>query len=418
MKNLTKILGIIALAAVIGFGVAGCEQPTDPTGHIHQWGEWEVTTAATCIATGSQTRTCTLDATHKETRDIAIDPTVHDWLVTDEVIKAPTCTETGEGKTVCKLCGVFDSEHILPVLGHDYGNWTETKAPTCTEVGEETRTCNHDSSYKETRPIAIDPDAHDWGTWVETTTPTYTTTGVETRKCTHNPLVHTETRPLAQLPITSVANLSTVLSSLPANNADTPYEIVLSGIDITDLAKAEDPLGELFVALNGKYVSLDLSSCEWDEIPDITNWNIAQDRPDNNKIISINLPSGITSIGDYAFFFCYNLTQITLPTSLISIGKETFGYCSSLMQITLPINITSIGDNSFGFCDSLTVVCLAQSPPTLGWAAFWTSVYVDGVGFEAVIIPNLQIRVPAASVDMYKTNTEWSTYADRINGIE
>jgi hypothetical protein len=33
MKNLTKLLGIIALAVVIGFAMAGCEQPTDlPTG--------------------------------------------------------------------------------------------------------------------------------------------------------------------------------------------------------------------------------------------------------------------------------------------------------------------------------------------------------------------------------------------------
>jgi len=39
--------------------------------HVHTWGAWAVTTQATCSSPGVETRTCTQDASHKETRAIA-----------------------------------------------------------------------------------------------------------------------------------------------------------------------------------------------------------------------------------------------------------------------------------------------------------------------------------------------------------
>jgi len=42
-----------------------------PPSHVHDWGNWIVTTAATCNAPGVETRTCKTDNTHKETRAIA-----------------------------------------------------------------------------------------------------------------------------------------------------------------------------------------------------------------------------------------------------------------------------------------------------------------------------------------------------------
>ena len=39
-------------------------------GHTHVWGPWVVTTAPTATQSGVETRTCTLDSSHKETRTI------------------------------------------------------------------------------------------------------------------------------------------------------------------------------------------------------------------------------------------------------------------------------------------------------------------------------------------------------------
>jgi uncharacterized protein (TIGR02145 family) len=63
---------LLVLAAAMAVGLAGCENGDDNGGeHVHDWGEWEVTTQATCDAPGVETRICKIDNTHKETREIA-----------------------------------------------------------------------------------------------------------------------------------------------------------------------------------------------------------------------------------------------------------------------------------------------------------------------------------------------------------
>ena len=41
----------------------------------------------------------------------------------------------------------------------------------------------------------------------------------------------------------------------------------------------------------------------------------------------------MTSIGNYAFYYCTSLTSISLPESLTSIGWNAFGDCDSLKEI-------------------------------------------------------------------------------------
>jgi hypothetical protein len=67
MKNAAKFLGIIALMAVIGFGVAGCKSPNDDPAHTHTWGSWQ-TTPATVTENGVDTITCTVCGAVKETK--------------------------------------------------------------------------------------------------------------------------------------------------------------------------------------------------------------------------------------------------------------------------------------------------------------------------------------------------------------
>ena len=46
------------------------------------------------------------------------------------------------------------------------------------------------------------------------------------------------------------------------------------------------------------------------------------------------LPPSITSIGDYAFYFCENLENVTIPNKVTSIGKRSFGFCKNLKAVT------------------------------------------------------------------------------------
>ena len=123
------------------------------------------------------------------------------------------------------------------------------------------------------------------------------------------------------------------------------------------------------------------------------------------NVTSFTIPDGTTKIGYGAFFSCSSLTSVTIPNSVTSIGGSAFNSCSSLTSVTISNSVTSIGYSAFSFCSRLTSVTIkATTPPTLTSGAF------DDTN-------NCPIYVPAESVDAYKTATNWSAYADRIQAI-
>ena len=124
------------------------------------------------------------------------------------------------------------------------------------------------------------------------------------------------------------------------------------------------------------------------------------------SLASITIPNSVTSIGQSAFSYCTSLTSVTIPNSVTSIASYAFYYCTSLASITIPNSVTSIGGNAFYYCTSLASLTVeAATPPTLGSNVFY--------GTDA----NLTIYVPAESVDAYKSDSGWSTYASKIQAI-
>ena len=120
---------------------------------------------------------------------------------------------------------------------------------------------------------------------------------------------------------------------------------------------------------------------------------------------TITIPEGVTSIGIYTFSSCRSLTSINIPNTVTSIGSNAFQSCTSLTSITIPNSVTTIDDYAFIYCDKFkSITILATTPPTLGSYAFNNT-------------NDCPIYVPAESVDTYKTATNWSSYASRIQAI-
>ena len=90
----------------------------------------------------------------------------------------------------------------------------------------------------------------------------------------------------------------------------------------------------------------------------------------NSYIKYVTLPDGLTSIGNYAFWYCSGLTSITIPNSVTSIGNSAFNNCDGLTSITIPNSVTSIGDDAFQYCFGLTFVTFGNSVTTIGKSAF------------------------------------------------
>ena len=147
------------------------------------------------------------------------------------------------------------------------------------------------------------------------------------------------------------------------------------------------------------------------------------------SITSITIPSGVTSIGISAFQHCYFLPSITIPSNVTSIGSNAFQNCYSLPSITIPSGATSIGNSAFQSCYSLTSITIPSNVTSIVNYAFQNCYGVGEYHLKPTTPPTLAntnafsgivsdciIYVPYSAdhsvLNNYKTAQNWSTYAD------
>ncbi|MGN0638771.1 MAG: leucine-rich repeat protein [Huintestinicola sp.] len=85
---------------------------------------------------------------------------------------------------------------------------------------------------------------------------------------------------------------------------------------------------------------------------------------------TVTIPDSVTSIGDYSFQWCTELTSVTIPNSVTYIGHSAFYLCESLTSVTIPDSMTSIGYGAFRQCYSLTSVTIPDSVTYIDQYAF------------------------------------------------
>ncbi|MBR3758913.1 MAG: leucine-rich repeat domain-containing protein [Bacteroidaceae bacterium] len=97
-------------------------------------------------------------------------------------------------------------------------------------------------------------------------------------------------------------------------------------------------------------------------------------------LASVSLPKA-TTIGDYAFYRCIYLASVSLPEAT-EIGKEAFS-SSALTCVSAP-KATMIGEYAFSYCTDLTNVSLPAAT-SIGDAAFWSCYALTSLTFGSVI---------------------------------
>ena len=127
---------------------------------------------------------------------------------------------------------------------------------------------------------------------------------------------------------------------------------------------------------------------------------------------SIEIGNNVTSIGAHAFYDC-NLASVEVPNSVTNIGYGAFENCGNLKSATLGNSVRIIEDMAFNDCDRLTfVICKAGTPPTIERYVF-SSVYNNAIH---IIAGQIDLYVPAASVELYKKAENWR-YFKSISAI-
>lgn len=124
----------------------------------------------------------------------------------------------------------------------------------------------------------------------------------------------------------------------------------------------------------------------------------------------------VTSIGEYAFYYCTGLTSISIPNSVLTIGDYSFNHCTGITELTIPSSVLDIGVWAFGYCDALPSVTIGSSVSIIRQNAFPTPlqsiISLNPVAPQWVgnpfqwNDPSTPIYIPAGSLSSYQ-NTWW-----------
>ena len=94
-----------------------------------------------------------------------------------------------------------------------------------------------------------------------------------------------------------------------------------------------------------------------------------------------NIPEGVHTIGELAFYCSYKLTSVTIPTSVTEIGDKAFWLCIGLTSVTIPGSVEYIRDGAFYGCDGLTSVIISEGVKVIDRA------FTSCDGLTSVTIP-------------------------------
>ncbi|GMI16035.1 hypothetical protein TrVE_jg980 [Triparma verrucosa] len=80
------------------------------------------------------------------------------------------------------------------------------------------------------------------------------------------------------------------------------------------------------------------------------------------NLVDVDIPEGITIIGEWCFYSCSDLKDIKFPKSLTSISNYSFRQCSSLEKVELlHTSVRYLGEQAFGDCTSLREIKVPDS---------------------------------------------------------
>ena len=100
------------------------------------------------------------------------------------------------------------------------------------------------------------------------------------------------------------------------------------------------------------------------------------------QLVSVTFSGNIDSIGDFAFQNCDALNTVTFSGNVGSIRDYAFLDCTALENVTFSGDVGNIGYGAFGNCDALENVTFSGNVSNIGRYAFWYCTALENVTFS------------------------------------
>ena len=124
-------------------------------------------------------------------------------------------------------------------------------------------------------------------------------------------------------------------------------EVVSSGTCGEDLTWTLDETGLLTISGTGNMYNY--------------SWNESNKAPWGAGVKSVNMMTGVTSIGAYAFYGCADITEITIPEGITRIDEGAFSRCAALTSVIIPESVMVIGSLAFYRCSRLRSIKIERA---------------------------------------------------------
>ena len=110
----------------------------------------------------------------------------------------------------------------------------------------------------------------------------------------------------------------------------------------------------------------------------------------STKLVSINFPHTVTSIGNSMFYNCQEMTTFVMPAQVTSLGNSVFQNCSKLRLVDLSRSgVTDIYGTTFTNCSSLKYVTFPSSLNVIHGSPFTGGHNLEYIRFLGASAPDL-----------------------------
>lgn len=133
---------------------------------------------------------------------------------------------------------------------------------------------------------------------------------------------------------------------------------------------------------------------------------------ENSTLVSINMPSRMELIGEYAFYGCEFLTHVGMPASLGTLDRGCFSYCTGLTSIEIPDGLAVIPMEAF-YGSSLSHITWGDSVVVIDSFAF------GGCAFEELLLPaSLRVLRDGAFNGYYDGTIRRVVFSAQVDTLE